>query len=185
MVALEEEQELVLRCRNGDPEAFATLVRNYQRMVHAIAYRMTGSLADAEDLAQETFVRAYRQIDGFRGDAKFSSWLYRVTVNTTLNWVEREQRRRRAYDEFAAEAELPAASDANGAASRRIQEALLKLPPKQRAAVILTTYDHVSHGEAAKVLGCSESTVSWRVFAARRKLRRLLRDLAPPARGPL
>src|SRR5271154_3230049 len=75
------DYDLVLQSQNGDPAAFETLIRNHQRMIHSLTFRMTGSLADAEDLAQETFIRAYEQISTFRGSAKFSTWLYRIAFN--------------------------------------------------------------------------------------------------------
>ena len=87
------DADLVLKSQNGDPAAFEELVRNHQHMVHSLTYRMTGSLADAEDLAQEAFLRAYEQIGAFRGRSKFSTWLYRIAVNTCLNWRQSEARR--------------------------------------------------------------------------------------------
>jgi len=174
----DEEKVWVLQSRNGDPAAFESLVRAHQRMIHSLTFRMTGSLADAEDLAQETFIRAYRQLDSYQGTAKFSSWLYRIAVNTCLNWRKREMRREQAHTHWAAsgaarrtEANSPADKDE---LSQCVQAALMKLPPKQRAAIVLTVYDGHHHAEAARLLGCSETTVSWRVFAARRKLKRLL-----------
>ena len=87
------DADLVLQSQNGDPAAFEALIRNHQHMIHSLTYRMTGSLADAEDLAQETFIRAYEQIGAFRGASKFSTWLYRIAVNTCLNWRQSEARR--------------------------------------------------------------------------------------------
>jgi RNA polymerase sigma-70 factor (ECF subfamily) len=170
------DSELVLRSQRADPAAFEELIRQHQRMVHALTYRMTGSLADAEDLAQETFLRAYEQIGGFRGTAKFSTWLYRIAVNTCLNWRQSESRRHEIYaqaaEEFSVRREAGEATPGDEAGE--VQTALLKLPAKQRAAIVLTIYDGLNHAEAAQVLGCSETTVSWRVFAAKRKLKRLL-----------
>ena len=170
------DAELVLQTQNGSPAAFEELIRQHQRMIHSLTFRMTGSLADAEDLAQETFIRAYAQIGTFRGTAKFSTWLYRIAVNTCLNWRQSEARRfqlqEKCAEEFAAwraDGENPPGDQAN-----EIQVALLKLPAKQRAAIVLTIYDGLNHAEAAKVLHCSETTVSWRVFAAKRKLKRWL-----------
>jgi RNA polymerase sigma-70 factor (ECF subfamily) len=170
----DDDQGCVERSLQGDHEAFESLVRRYQRMIYSLAYRMTGSAADAEDLAQETFIRAHQQLGGFRADAKFSSWLYRIAVNHCLNWRKRAARREQVYREWQAnrETDLPA----DGALAQTVQMALVKLNPKQRAAVVLTTYDGLSHAEAARVLGCSETTVSWRLFAARSKLKRLLKD---------
>ena len=141
-------------------------------MIHSLCYRMSGSLADAEDLAQETFLHAYQHLAGFRSEARFSSWLYRIAVNQCLNWQKRRQRREQLHKEWSEQDREPSGAETGPA--RQVQEALLKLPPKQRAAVILTTYDGLNHAEAAAVLGCSETTVSWRLFAARRKLKRLL-----------
>src|SRR5271170_5152115 len=84
------DEALVLLCQNGDAAAFAELIRKHQRMIHSLTYRMTGSLADAEDLAQETFINAYRQIGSYRGTSKFSTWLYRVAINACLTWRRRE-----------------------------------------------------------------------------------------------
>jgi RNA polymerase sigma-70 factor (ECF subfamily) len=173
----DEERDWIRRSQKGDFEAYEALVRRYQHMVHALAYRMTGSAANAEDLAQEVFIQAYRRLDSFHGDAKFSSWLYRIGVNTCLNWRKREQRREQLHHEWA---QQDTQSDTGEEISVKVQAALLKLPPKQRAAVILTTYDEMSHAEAARVLGCSETTVSWRVFAARKLLKKWMQpDIRP------
>ena len=167
----DDERTWVLRSKDGDHDAFESLIVLHQRMIHALTFRMTGSTADAEDVAQETFVRAFEQLHQFRGDASFSSWLYRIAVNTCLNWRKRELRRRQLQEHW----EPPAQHDAlNESMVRQVQDALMKLPAKQRAAIVLTVYDGLNHAEAARILDCSETTVSWRVFAARRKLKRLL-----------
>jgi RNA polymerase sigma-70 factor (ECF subfamily) len=171
------DSELVVRSQQGDAAAFEELVCQHQRMIHGLTYRMTGSLADAEDLAQETFLRAYEQLGGFRGSAKFSTWLYRIAVNVCLNWRQSETRRQQLYVRAAEELLAERAgnsSESAGDQSADVQAALLTLPAKQRAAIVLTIYDGMNHAEAAEVLGCSEATVSWRVFAARRKLKKLL-----------
>jgi RNA polymerase sigma-70 factor (ECF subfamily) len=170
------DHDLVLQSQNGNLAAFETLIRNHQRMIHSLTFRMSGSPADAEDLAQETFIRAYEQIGSFRGTAKFSTWLYRIAVNTCLNWRQSEARRFHLHANCAAEMSAQHRNGENSPAdtqsSQQMQSALLKLPAKQRAAIVLTIYDGLNHAEAAQVLGCSETTVSWRVFAARRKLKR-------------
>jgi RNA polymerase sigma-70 factor (ECF subfamily) len=172
------DETLVLQSQNGNPAAFAELVRKHQRMIHSLTFRMTGSLADAEDLAQETFINAYRQIGSYRGSSKFSTWLYRIAINACLSWRRRETRRVEmtaswggTNDAPQPEMEVAAGGDER---SGRMHEALLKLPAKQRAAIMLTLYDGLNHAEAAAALSCSEATVSWRVFAARRKLKKWL-----------
>ena len=162
---------------SGDPEAFETIIQQHQRMIHALCYRMTGSLADAEDLAQETFVLAYQNLHKFRAESRISSWLYRIAVNQCLNWRTRRERQERLHKEWSEQSEV--SSNENPTNAQHVRAALIKLSPKQRAAIILTCYDGLTHAEAAKVIGCSETTVSWRLFAARRKLKRLLKALQP------
>ncbi len=170
-----------MRSRKGDHAAFEALVREYQRMVHSLTFRMTGSLADSEDLAQEAFLRAYEQLDSFRAESKFSTWLCRVAVNACLNWRAREGRRQDIHNRWAADNQgnQSAATDRQDELSRRVQAALNRLPAKQRAAIALTVYENMSHAEAARALGCTEATVSWRVFAARNKLKRWLKPNQP------
>jgi RNA polymerase sigma-70 factor (ECF subfamily) len=175
MAEFDEEREWIRQSGQGDHEAFEALVRRHQRMIHALTYRMTGSLADAEDLAQETFLKAFQQLAGYRAESKFSSWLYRIALNLCLNWKARQDRRQRLHSDWAQQQEGGAGLDSGR--TQQIQNALLKLNPKQRAAVVLTTYDGLNHAEAARILGCSETTVSWRVFAARAKLKKLLAGL--------
>jgi RNA polymerase sigma-70 factor (ECF subfamily) len=176
------DYDLVLQSQQGDPAAFESLIRNHQRMIHSLTFRMTGSTADAEDLAQETFLRAYAQLGTFRGHAKFSTWLHRIAVNTCLNWRQSEARRFRLQVDCAEEIvtlnghQETAANSSN----QQVQSALLKLSAKQRAAIVLTVYDGLNHAEAATILGCPETTVSWRVFAAKRKLKRWLSQNGGP-----
>lgn len=170
------DYDLVLRCQNGDAAAFETLVRNHQQMIHALTFQMTGSVADAKDLAQETFIRAYEQIGKFNGRAKFGTWLYSIAVHACLNWRRSEARRFQAHYNCAEETFAGSSSGEICAdeMAQHAQEALMKLPAKQRAAIVLTIYDGLNHAEAAKILRCSETTVSWRVFVAKRKLKQLL-----------
>jgi RNA polymerase sigma-70 factor, ECF subfamily len=184
MGASDDEQAWILQSQNGDPAAFEALIRLHQRMIHSLTFRMTGSMADAEDLAQQTFLRAYQQVGSFQGHARFSSWLYRIGINVCLNWRRGEQRRREVHAAWAGHSgpdqqplhPAPEEQELNC----RVREALMKLPARQRAAIVLTVYDGLNHAEAAQILGCSETTVSWRIFAARNKLKRWLR---PAPRG--
>ncbi|MGA2555145.1 MAG: RNA polymerase sigma factor, partial [Verrucomicrobiota bacterium] len=158
-----EDPTLLLRTRQGDPAAFEALIRRHQRMIYSLTYRMTGSAADAEDLTQETFLRAWRQIGSYRAAAKFSTWLYRIALNACLTWRQRETLRAQVQAGWAETNGAPELGGetalARNETGRNLQAALLKLPAKQRAAVMLTLYDGLSHAEAAQVLGCSETTV--------------------------
>ena len=181
MVEPDDEIGWVAASRQGDHEAFQALIRRHQKMIHALTYRMTGSFADAEDLAQETFLAAYRKLDGFRGEARFSSWLCQIATNLCLNWHQSRHRREKLHHTWAVETEFAVGGPdpmpgSDGDGLTRVQSALLKLHPKQRAAIVLTVYEGLNHAEAARVLGCSETTVSWRIFSAREKPRRWLRS---------
>lgn len=173
MVAIDDDEDGVTPSAGGDTEAFETLIRENQRMIHSLCYRMTGSMEDAEDLAQETFIQAHRHLAEFRGEARVSSWLYRIAMNQCLNWQKSRQRRERLYREWS-EQERDATPEKPDPRAHAVSEAMLSLNPKQRAAIVLTVHEGLTHAEAARALGCSETTVSWRLFAARRKLKRLL-----------
>ena len=167
------DADLVCQSQNGDTMAFEELVRRHQKMIHALTFRMTGSPADAEDIAQEAFIRAYAQIGSFQGGAKFSTWLCSIAVHGCLNWRRNEARRNNAHANCFAEI-LPAGNGEYAGEAQlagQAQAAMLKLPAKQRAAVVLVIYEGLNHAEAARILRCSETTVSWRVFSAKRKLK--------------
>ena len=179
MAGSDNESQLIEQSLSGDPEAYAPLVIQHQAMIRAVTFRMTGSPEDAEELAQDVFLRAYRQLAAFKGGSKFSTWLCKIAINLSLDWRRRESRRDGIHSKWAAEviSENNPGSGFPDDLSRRVQAALERLPAKQRAAIVLTVYENQSHAEAAKTLGCTEATVSWRVFYARRKLKKLLKDL--------
>jgi RNA polymerase sigma-70 factor, ECF subfamily len=170
VVNLEQELEWIRKSQKGDLDAFALLIVRYQRFIHSITYRMTGSFSDAQDLAQETFIRAFQQIQNFQGQARFSSWVYRIAVNACLNHRKAKTRLEELHEEWSYHTETESGPEETS----QVQQALLKLKPKERAAILLTVYEGLNHAEASEVLGCSETTVSWRIFSARKKLKRLL-----------
>jgi RNA polymerase sigma-70 factor (ECF subfamily) len=180
MVDLADEQAWIVKSQQGDLEAFEKLIARYQRMIHSVAFRMTNSIPDSEELAQETFIQAFQHLGSFRHESKFSSWLYRIALNACLNSKKRSQRREQAHQEWGlrhktenlgTEPEIPEGQ------TEAVQAALLKLPAKQRAAIILTIYEGLTHAATAKILGCSETTISWRLFRARKQLKRSLEML--------
>lgn len=179
MAGSEVESKLIEQSRSGDTEAYAALVDQHQIMIRAVTFRMTGSPDDAEELAQDAFLRAYQQLGSFNGEAKFSTWLCKIAINLSLDWRRRESRREAVHTQWAAGA-LEGNNSKDGfpdELSRHVQAALDRLPAKQRAAIVLTVYENQSHAEAAKTLGCTEATISWRVFAARQKLKKLLKSI--------
>jgi RNA polymerase sigma-70 factor (ECF subfamily) len=173
----EPNDALVEQSQKGDLAAFEVLIRDHQRMIHSLTFRMTGSMDEAEDLSQETFIRAYRSIASYRADCKFSTWLYRIAMNVCLTWRERETLRTRVNRSWTEDQLLQSnrhSPDPSDQLNTELHTALLTLPAKQRAAIMLTMYDGMNHAEAAQILNCSETTVSWRVFTAKRKLKYLL-----------
>jgi RNA polymerase sigma-70 factor (ECF subfamily) len=189
----EDESDLLTRARGGDRSAFGALVRLYQRRVYAAALHVTGNHADAEDVAQETFVRAYRGLASFDGRADFFTWLYRIAINTALNRLRSGRRSRALADAGAAEvAQLGGkpedlgtpryAPDEQAALTQEVRtvlEAVAALSPTLRVTLLLATVEGLSHKQIAAVLDVPEGTVAWRVNEARRLLRERLGAAAP------
>src|SRR4051812_9953116 len=120
----QDESSRVVQSQKGDHDAFECLVRDNQRLIHGLCYRMTGSLEDAEDLAQQTFIHAYQNLDTFRGEARLSSWLYRIALNQCLNWRKRIARRDQLAREWTEQNAVTV--DSPPAFAQQIQEALMK-----------------------------------------------------------
>lgn len=170
---------LVERARQGDPAAFDGLVRRFRPRIYALALHFTGSASDADDIAQEAFVEAYRHVSHFEGRSQFFTWLYRITVNRALN--SQRQRARGAgipLDDARVEAALAvdAPSDPRLALSLRetyaqLVLALDTLPAGLKSAVVLTALSGLSYEEAAVVLGTSAGAVAVRIHEARKQLR--------------
>ncbi len=169
-----EEHSLVDAAARGDTAAFTQLFRRYYSMIHAYAYRFTLSSFDAEDIAQETFVKAARSLPAFRGESSFKSWLYRIAINTSRDWGRLKAKRTRLDEALKSAGIDEAPPAANEGANDCVTAALAALPEEQRRAVILVYYDGMNHAEAARLLDCAETTLSWRIFKAKRKLKTVL-----------
>jgi len=169
------ERETVVACQRGDREAFDGLVERYQRDVYRLCYRYVGHHEDANDLAQEVFLRAWRSIGRFRGESAFSTWLYRIAVNACLNHraVKRvpTQDLPESLPDPARGAQVRAEAEDE---ARRVRGAIARLPEKQRATLILKLYHDLSHEEVASVLGSSVGTVKSNLFHALGNVKRLL-----------
>lgn len=168
---------LVDAARAGDQRAFESLVRRYRKRIYALALHITGSASEADDIAQEVFLKAYRALPEFEGRSQFFTWVYRMTVNRSLN--ARRDRARRGEDPDDPRLELAVAVDARSNPSRatelrqtyaRLLRALDGLPVDMRTTVILVSLQGMSHGEVAVVQAVSEGTIAWRMHEARRRL---------------
>lgn len=181
------DRELVEAARRGDKEAFGALVRLYQRRVYRLTLHLLRSHAEAEDVTQETFVRAYRALHRFDGRSEPFTWIYRIAVNLSLNTIRARRPRwnQTTPDDPQIEEQLaeehPKTSNPHGASEDRQLAAALSsgidaLSHVLRTTLILVAVDGLSHAAASEVLGCTEGTVAWRVHEARRKLRNYLAE---------
>jgi RNA polymerase sigma-70 factor (ECF subfamily) len=169
--AAADDSALISAARQGEAEAFAQLFDRYHSMIHAFAFRLCGHAADADDIAQEAFIKAGRGMRAFRG-GDFRSWLYRIAANCARDF-HRDAARRARLEQQSAE-ELLAAGDERTGDAAAVTDALASLPPEHRETVVLVYFEGLNHAEAARVLGCAETTVSWRLFRAKRQLKTLL-----------
>jgi RNA polymerase sigma-70 factor, ECF subfamily len=191
----EEEADLLARARQGDTAAFGALVRRHQRRVYAAALHLTGNHSDADDVAQEAFVRAFRGLATFDGRADFFTWLYRITINTALNRLRSTRRSGALGKASAAEvAQVGGRPEALGAPQLALDEqmalarevrdvlgAMAELSPTLRVTLVMATVEGLGHKQIATILGVPEGTVAWRVNEARRLLRAKLGAKLPDA----
>jgi RNA polymerase sigma-70 factor (ECF subfamily) len=179
------DEELVARATAGDVDSFNQLVSRWERTIYALAYRTLGREEDARDVVQEAFLRAYRGLRGFKGEAKFSSWLYRITLNLCRDWIRRERRAPVVQppegvdavdlaDSQAAPAESVEELVARREMSRAVSRAMAELPEEQRTAILLKEYHGLTFQEIADQLNCPLSTVKTRLYQGLSVLRRRL-----------
>jgi RNA polymerase sigma-70 factor, ECF subfamily len=170
------DAELVEACLAGRRDAFDTIVERHRRQVYQLCYRFVGNHEDASDLAQDVFVRAYRGLHRFKGQASLATWLYRISVNVSLNRVSA----RRLITTPITEQRLVSAADSPAdlvlreERAERVRAAIARLPRKQRATLILRTYHELPHDQIASVLGSSVGAVKANLFHALNNLKKLL-----------
>jgi RNA polymerase sigma-70 factor (ECF subfamily) len=185
---------LVDAAKAGDTRAFEALVKRYRKRIYALALHIVGHASEADDIAQDVFLKAYRALGGFEGRSQFFTWVYRMTVNRSLN-ARRDRARRDEHGgvllaDGDPRIELAVAVDARDNPSlaaelrqtyARLLRALDSLPPDMRTTVILVSLQGLSHGEAGVVQKVSEGTIAWRMHEARRRLH----DAMAPSRMKL
>lgn len=174
-----DERILIAAVRNGDTDAFAQLIAPLQRRIYSMCYDLCGSHDDAQDIAQEAFIKAYKGLPNFAGEAAFSTWMYRIAVNS---WIDHKRRNSMRNMQSDIEAEdllddsTPKPDAIAGAAllTQYIEEAVGRLPPQQRAVFVLRHYQEFTIAETARLLDISEGTVKTLLFRSLKKLRELL-----------
>ena len=178
-----EEQVLIENVRRGEMAAFQELVDKYKQKVYYMALDMTGNHHDAEDLSQEVFMKVYVSIKDFRGDAKLTSWLYRIAMNLCIDKSRRKRLKMVELDDKIHEKPAPGLSPdvaiQSQATQVQIQQALSKLPPRQRSIFVMRHYNELMLREIAEALGISEGTVKAQLFRAIQKLQKELGALHP------
>ncbi len=186
------ELDLVRRCQAGDTEAFDELVTRYRTRVFSMIYNMVHSEQDAWDLAQDSFLKAWKSIKRFRGRSSFYTWIYRIVMNVTIDWL-RKKHVKGAGTEFDDAIQLREVDPASqtlpkpealpyetmerGEIRIRIDQAIAQLSPEQRAVILMKEIEGMQYHEIAETLGCSIGTVMSRLFYARKKLQTLLKDV--------
>ena len=186
------ELDLVKQAQTGDTEAFDQLVSRYRTRIFGMIYNMVHNEQDAWDLAQDSFVKAWKSITRFRGQSSFYTWIYRIVMNVTIDWLRKKQVKG-AGGEFNDEIELKEIDPASRTVPKadalphermehaeirsRIEAAIAQLSPEHRAVILMKEMEDMQYHEIAESLGCSIGTVMSRLFYARKKLQNLLRDV--------
>lgn len=188
-VEREDDRALVRRAQGGDLAAYDDLVRRYQERIYATVYHMTSNHEDANDLAQDAFIKAYRALKSFKGDSSFFTWVYRIAVNKTINFLK--QRKKKTLmslndldfnaehdpDLIALISDKTPRRDLNLAElQEKLNEAMLKLSDVHRLVVTLHDIQGLSHDEISKIMDCNTGTVRSRLFYARQQLQAYLSD---------
>lgn len=187
-----DERVLVEKARAKDPSAYDDLVSRYQGKIYGLVYNMTGNKEDAEDLVQDVFVKAYRSLERFRGGSSFYTWIYRIAINHTINFLKKRRKvtaislndedqgieRDPAYVELSAR-ESPVRDAFLSELQEELNKALLALSEKHRTVVVLHDIQGIPHDEIARMTGVSQGTVRSRLFYARQRLQAELAEYAP------
>jgi len=181
-VSQDEDGQLVERAQAGDLAAFECLVRQHQGRLYGYLCRVSRNAADAEEMTQETFVKAWDGLAGFRGRASFKTWLFRIATNLWINRFSRRKPLEPLTEDFSAGPRFePVESFRRSRLGERINRALAGLPADQRSALVLSIYEELSHDEIAAAMGRSEASVNMLLYRARMSLRRSLDDLRDEA----
>jgi RNA polymerase sigma-70 factor (ECF subfamily) len=184
-----DDEELVLRTQRGDLRSYDELVRRYQERIYATIYHMTGNHEDAGDLTQETFIKAYQALKSFKGDSSFYTWVYRIAINKTLNFLKQKRHKTHlSLDDLTFNAEhepemvelvsekTPRRDLSLSELQQKLNAAMDKLSKEHKLVVVLHHIQGLSHEEISQILDCNIGTVRSRLFYARQQLQAYLSD---------
>jgi RNA polymerase sigma-70 factor (ECF subfamily) len=171
--SLADDAELIAACRRGEARAMELLYHQYKRRVFGIIHRIVGQ-SDAEEVAQEVFVRIFRALGSFRGESALSTWIYRLTVNAALSYVAKRSRRNEVGDEALVTLPAEPAPQTDPGLRARIETALAQLPAGYRAILVLHDVEGLSHEECAEILECRIGTCKSQLHKARARMREIL-----------
>ena len=175
---MKDQEKIIARARRGDADAFEQLVVAYRDQVFRLALRMCGSEADADEVAQEAFLSAWRALPNFRGESQFSTWLYQLTTHAAIDLMRREKRQITADDITEVSAADPAPSPQQQAEQSEqreiVRNAILQLAPEQREVVVLRFMEELSYEEIGAVLKLPSGTVKSRLNRAKAQLKEIL-----------
>ena len=169
----ETDLELVEACRRGEERAMEALYHQYKRRVYGLVTRIVGP-ADADEVAQEVFVRIFRGLPKFRGDSALGTWIYRLSVNAALTYATRRARQPTALGDVVERVEAPVARRRDPHLAERLEAALSQLPPGYRAVLVLHDVEGLSHDECAAIMGCRVGTSKSQLHKARARMREIL-----------
>jgi RNA polymerase sigma-70 factor, ECF subfamily len=170
----QNDEVLVKRCMDGDRSAFEVLVDKYQGPLFNLALRMTQEYADAEDITQSVFLKAYENLSSFKPGRKFFSWLYRIAVNETLNFLRARKPQEQLSEDTPADDAEGNKEVARGEMSAQIDEALMELSAEYRTVVVLKHLLELPYADISQILDIPEKTVKSRLFTARMQMREIL-----------
>ncbi|MBK9031816.1 MAG: sigma-70 family RNA polymerase sigma factor [Myxococcales bacterium] len=168
-----DDATLIAACRRGEARAMETLYHQYKRRVFGLCHRIVGPV-DVEEVAQEVFVRVFRGLGGFRGDAQLGTWVYRLAVNCALTHAAKQKRRHEVGDDQLESMAAPPTALRDPRLSRRVEAAMALLPAGYRAILVLHDIEGLSHEECAAIMDCRIGTSKSQLHKARAKMRELL-----------
>jgi RNA polymerase sigma-70 factor, ECF subfamily len=171
----DSDLELVNLAIGGDERSYSHLIERYYQFVYSLSFKWCRIKEDAEEITQDVFIKLSRKLSTFNHDSSFKTWLYRITINTAKDYSRKNSTKRSYESAFAEEqsGETQGVSSSESLRANQLYDAIDRLPEKQKAAMMLVFAEGLSHKEAAEILDCSETTVSWRIHQARKRLNKI------------